>query len=272
MENGHKKEKDENRSCGSRPGSFPAVKTCEKCWRLPTLRIGFGEKHRQILLGDFRKGLDITLGLKQKGKHRHLLHMHKCQGDGKYSSCISWLRWAEANKQQIIPDVTFQWSVCKEIQKYSWFKGQTGERRRLVACWGVRHLTQESLQSTRNAKSIRCGSTLLLCQGGRGCCGFSTAVETTPLPSQRGSQVNLSPPHLRQRDLKPQWTFLPLCPPASPWSLLLDALLLSGSESVDLGLSGRVKDHPFRSEPWAPPPAQPAGWVQESLRSRASYK
>lgn len=137
---------------------------------------------------------------------------------------------------------------------------------------GVKHLTQESLQSTRKAKSIRFGSTPLLCQGGRDYCGFSAAVETASLPSQRQGQVNLSPPHLCQWDLNPQWTFLPLCPPASPWSLLLDALLLSGSESVDLGLSGHVKDNPSRSEPWAPPITQPVGWVQESPRTRASYK
>jgi len=281
------REEEENRSCGGPPASLPAMKTRAKWGRRLTLRIGFGEKHRQILLGDFRKGLDVTLSLKEKEKHRHLLHMDKGQGAGKYSSGVSWLRRTKANEQQIIPDITFQWPVCKElflsieIQKYSCFKkGQTGEQRRSVVCWGVRHLTPESLQSTavptampnpsdvplpkRNILLAKIFWLLLLI--------FSAAVEAAPLPPQRHGQVNLSPPHLHQEDLNPQWTFLPLCPPASPQSLLLDALWLSGSESVGPGLAGCVKDHPARSEPWTAPSTQSVGWVPESPRTHGSYE
>lgn len=41
-------EKEEQLNCsyGSQSSSFPAVETCEKCSRLLTLGIGFGEKHR----------------------------------------------------------------------------------------------------------------------------------------------------------------------------------------------------------------------------------
>lgn len=40
------KEEQLNYSYSSQSSSFPAVKTCEKCSRLLTLGIGFGEKHR----------------------------------------------------------------------------------------------------------------------------------------------------------------------------------------------------------------------------------
>lgn len=101
---------------------------------------------------------------------------------------------------------------------------------------------------------------------------FTAAVEAAHLPPQRHGQVNPSPPPLCQRDLNPQPTFLPLCPPASPRSLLLDAPLLSGSESVDLGLPGCVKDHPSGSQPWTPPNSSAHGLVPGSQRTRGSYK
>lgn len=178
-----------------------------------------------------------------------------------------WREW------QVIPDGTFQWPVCKElflsieIQKYSCFKGQTREQRRLVVCWGVGHLTQECLQSAPVPNAMPNPSDAPLAKRnifpakGKRLLSlfFTAAVEATPLPSQRHSQVNLSPLHLCQQDLNPQWTFLPLCPPACPQSLLPDAPLLSGSELVDLGLADCVKDHLPRSKPWTAPNSSACG-------------
>lgn len=66
----------------------------KKCWRLLTLRICFREKHRQILLGNFRKGLDITFCLKEEGKHSY------CTWTVWNTASVSWLWWAKANGEK----------------------------------------------------------------------------------------------------------------------------------------------------------------------------
>lgn len=83
-------------------------------------------------------------------------------------------------------------------------------------------------------------------------------------------RVCLSPPCLWQQDQSGHRASLPPCPQASPQSHLLDAPLLSGSESADQGLAGCVKDYPRGSEPWAPPSSSTYGCAQERPRSSSS--
>lgn len=77
---------------------------------------------------------------------------------------------------------------------------------------------------------------------GKGCCCTSLLLWRQHL-SHAKHKSSSSP------DTSATGTSLPLCPPASPRSPLLDALLLSGSGSADPGLASCVKDQPLRSKP-----------------------
>lgn len=186
-------------------------------------------------------------------------------------------QWRE---QPVIPEVTFQRPVHKElflsleIEKYSCLNGRTEE-----VGGSLGHQAPQPgassihTSSPCNVKSIRrtmSEEKPLPCQRGRAAVApRQAAIEAAPLPSHR------PPSHLCQQDPSPQGTFLPLCPPASPRSLLLGALLPSGSESVDLGLTGCVKDHPPRSEPQTPPtaagqPESPGSYEQVTPQTQQS--
>lgn len=106
-------------------------------------------------------------------------------------------------------DVPFQQTVYKELfllvktEKYFCFRSQA-EQRRLV-CWGIRHLTWESLLNTAIPNAAPGPSDVppaqrnaFLAQGKRLLLHFPAAVKAAPLPCQ--TQVKLFPGHLCHRN------------------------------------------------------------------------
>lgn len=221
------------------------MKTHEKCWRLLTLRICFREKHRQILLGDFRKGLDITLCLKEQGKHSY------CTWTGvKYSSQSQQMKRRAKHPRCPISAVYKELFLLVKTEKSFCFESQAGEQRtepsRRTEKIGV-FLGHQSLPDTAIPSAAPGPSDVPPAQrmpslpGEKGIsllCRGSTSLmpnTTQPLPWCLCQQDPGAP--------------LPLCPPASPGSPLLDAPLLSGSGSVDPGLASCVKDHYWGANP-----------------------
>lgn len=162
-------------------------------------------------------------------------------------------KWRE---KQSIPDVPFQqqftrnhfyqsrqrntsvWRAKLESREDWWFAGASGTSQGSPCQpqpFPTQHQVHQMCHQHREMPSL---------PRGKGCISLL----------QCQTQVTLFPWHLCQQDPNPQGTSLPLCPPASPRTPLLDALLLSGSGSVDPGLASCVKDHPLRSKPCTPPP------------------
>lgn len=173
----------------------------------------------------------------------------------KYSfSLMALMSKGKWREEQSIPDVPLQQAVYKKLflsvktEKYFCSKSQAEEQRRLVVL-GHQALTCDPCQTQLFPKQHQLHQ---MCHQHREMPSLPRGKEAAAPPYQ--TRINPFSCHLCQHDPNPQGACLPLCPPASPRSLLLGALLLSGSGSVDPGLASWVKDHPLRGKPWTPPP------------------
>lgn len=173
----------------------------------------------------------------------------------------------------------FAWNHFNQLRyrNISALRAKLENRGRLVVCWGIRDLTRASLQSTPvpsampNPSDVPVAkrSIFLVMRNKTAVTHYSLVVDKQPL-SHLKAMAKAAPPHHTQQDSNPQGPSLPLCPPASPQSLLPDAPLLSGSESVDPGLAAVLKITHVGGEPWTPPAAQPGCWVLQSHRAQGS--
>lgn len=220
------------------------MKTHEKCWRLLTLRIGFREKHRQILLGDFRKGLDITLCLKEQGKHSY------CTWTGvKYSSQSQQMKRRAKHPRCPISAVYKELFLLVKTEKSFCFESQAGEQRRLVFFWGISPCQTQPFPAQHQVHQM-CHQhrECLPCLGKR---AFPCSVEAAPLPCQ--TQLSLSPDTSASRTQELPYRFV--------LQLLQEVLSWMPRYFQDLGQLIQVWQAVLKItiEEQTPTPAQPAG-------------